>query len=275
VDAITDSLILHHARESARRLRGAEALRIETVQRILAREPLPPDQASARLGYRLAGRHLAFVVWCEEAGDEDRGDVLHDVAGVVARSVAGAGAPALIVGLQRGLVAGWVPVTARVEAGPLRLVGQGRSARCLVAVGSPASGPDGFRAGHDEAMRARRVARLLGTNQVVTTFAEVAAADLLTRDVGAARAFALRTLGPLTAGDDASRRLLATLRVYFDEGQSIARTGRRLGLSPNTVSYRVHRAVELTGEASGSSHALQAAALLAPLLGHEAPGRDA
>ena len=70
---------------------------------------------------------------------------------------------------------------------------------------------------------------------------------LLTADLDDAREFVDRELGPLSADDDASARLRATLTVYIEEGFSAARTGRRLGIHTNTVNYRVRRCAELRG----------------------------
>jgi len=54
--------------------------------------------------------------------------------------------------------------------------------------------------------------------------------------------------------------------VLLEEGQSFARTGRRLGIHQNTIAYRVRRAIELTGQDGAGSQALRAAVTLAPLL---------
>ena len=57
-----------------------------------------------------------------------------------------------------------------------------------------------------------------------------------------------RELGPLANDDDEMRRIAATLRVYFEEGSSLERAARRLGVHKNTVNNRVRRARELLGE---------------------------
>ncbi len=80
-------------------------------------------------------------------------------------------------------------------------------------------------------------------------------------------------LGPLAKDDDASRRLIATLRVFLQEGQSFSRAARRLGIHENTVAYRVRRVLELTGQQDAGSLVLRAAVELVPLL--EDGDRDA
>jgi sugar diacid utilization regulator len=42
-------------------------------------------------------------------------------------------------------------------------------------------------------------------------------------------------------------RLRATVRVYFEENASPARTSRRLSINKNTVVYRVHQVEEILG----------------------------
>ncbi|WCM39909.1 hypothetical protein GO600_07280 [Thermus antranikianii] len=53
----------------------------------------------------------------------------------------------------------------------------------------------------------------------------------------------LRLLAPLELHPE----LLATLEVYLQSGFSLKKTAHRLGLHPNSVLYRLHRAEELTG----------------------------
>ena len=40
---------------------------------------------------------------------------------------------------------------------------------------------------------------------------------------------------------------MPTLRIFFEEGQSYARTARRVGVHENTVAYRVRRAEAMLG----------------------------
>lgn len=135
-----------------------------------------------------------------------------------------------------------------------------------VATGRPGSGVEGFRTSHEEARRARRVARLLHGSAAMTRYEDVAVADLLTRDPDVARDVVRGALGPLAVDDDSSRRLLATLRTFLQEGQSFSRAARRLGIHENTVAYRVKRVLELTGQDDAGSLVLRAAVELVPLM---------
>lgn len=95
---------------------------------------------------------------------------------------------------------------------------------------------------------------------------EIGVLALLTVDIERARRFVQRTLGALVAEDASTRRLLDTLRVFQEEGQSFARAAARLGVHQNTVAYRVRRALELAGRQDASSLALRAAVALVPLV---------
>jgi DNA-binding PucR family transcriptional regulator len=75
----------------------------------------------------------------------------------------------------------------------------------------------------------------------------VALLALLTADPLAATRFVESELGELAGPDDSMARLRATLRIYFEENASPARTSRRLSINKNTVVYRVRKAEEILG----------------------------
>lgn len=56
-----------------------------------------------------------------------------------------------------------------------------------------------------------------------------------------------RELAGLVSADDASARLIATLRIFLDEGASHNRASKRLGIHENTVRYRIKQAEALLG----------------------------
>jgi DNA-binding PucR family transcriptional regulator len=117
-----------------------------------------------------------------------------------------------------------------------------------VALGEPAPGVAGFRASHEQAKHARRIATLSRRSPgSVTHYGRVALQAMATADLDQAQAFVEHHLGHLAAGDDTTRRLLATLRVYLDEHAGRGRTAKRLGVHENTVSYRIRQAEEILG----------------------------
>lgn len=266
VDAISLPLVRAHEDERVRRLRSADAIRSETVQALLAGAPIDPVTAEARLGYRLARRHVALIAWLEPDAPAEALDALDEHVAAVAAALARPGTRPLLLREAPRVAFAWVvPATTTAVADaaePMAARLEGTGVR--VCLGAAGDGPEGFRSSHDQARRARRVVRLLHLEAAVVAYPEVAVADLLTQDIDAARALARTTLGPLAADDAHARRLLSTLQAFLQEGRSYARTARRLGVHENTVSYRVRRALETAGAAD--TDALWVAVQLAPLL---------
>ena len=117
-----------------------------------------------------------------------------------------------------------------------------------LALGEPARGITGFRDSHRQALHARRVATLARRPPgAVTRYRRVALTAMATADMEQAQAFVERELAGLVGGDDASSRLIATLRIFLEEGASHSRASKRLGIHENTVRYRIRQAEELLG----------------------------
>jgi DNA-binding PucR family transcriptional regulator len=113
----------------------------------------------------------------------------------------------------------------------------------LAAFGSAGSGVAGFRRSHNEAMHARRVARLTRRRPgFVTRWEDVALAAVASVDLELTKQFVASELGRLAGGDDLTARLAATLRVYLEEQMSPRRAAQRLGVHENTVTNRVRAA---------------------------------
>lgn len=188
------------------------------------------------------------------------------MASIAAVLGAGAAGGPLVLRHAPRVLHAWVPrpeVGGTTEARVREVL---RPTAVRAAFGAVGRDVAGFRESHDQALRARRVARLLRRAATLTTFEQVATLDLLTQDAPAAVRLARTTLGPLAADDDRARRLLVTLRAYFEEEGSYARAARRLGIHENTIADRVRRALELTGHDRGDLRALRTAVELAPLL---------
>jgi len=271
VDAILQPLAAIYEEERERTVRGAHAMRADTVAAILAGAELDTQVASARLGYELGRPHLAVIAWVETHADEESIERLESVVTTASGGFGHGAARPLVVRAGSRVVFAWVPRGASGEEAVQQVRQRLRGTGVRIAVGRPGAGVTGFRASHDDARRARRVARLLRGTAAVTRFEDIAVTDLLTRDPDAARALTKATLGPLAGDDDASRRLLATLRVFFQEGQNFARAARRLNIHENTVAYRVRRAVDLTGQTDLDSLLLRAAVEIVPLLDTATP----
>ncbi|MCW3016916.1 MAG: regulatory protein [Solirubrobacterales bacterium] len=250
VDAVSGPLATAFVHEKERWARSAVAQRAEEIRTILEGRPVDEQRTSQRLRYELGRRHVAFVLWGEETADaEDAGSAFAQVAATVANTL-GCASP-LIVPSGRSVVWGWITL-ASADADPIattaELVPHLAKARARIAFGEPGLGVDGFRRSHAEALTARRVA-LLGQRAVGARvrFDDIALTALLTTDLAEARRYVERELGPLCEETDAMRRLVATLRVFLEEGASFVRAARRLSVHENTVAYRVKRAADLLG----------------------------
>jgi hypothetical protein len=248
VEAIERRLTDVYMGEHGQWVRSAAAVRAAEVRALLGGvAPLDTAAVSLRLGYELDRFHLGFVVWSEETGERP-GEAsalfaaMESAAAALARSL-GATAP-LTVAEGRHLNC-WAGRRSAPDPSRLRLP---RASGLSVATGTPAHGVEGFVLSHREALQARRVSRLRGNGAgALATYPELALEALLGDDLAAARRFVERELGDLAGPADATVRLAATLAIFLEEGSSFVRAGRRLGIHPNTVGYRVRRAESLLG----------------------------
>jgi hypothetical protein len=235
--------------ERERWVRSTAATRAETIDTILAGEPIDTPLASRRLGYELDRRHIAVVAWLQAHEEGQDTHTAMEAAIAQIRERLGA-STALVQPLGILSIASWISthdaVTSR-ELDDLRL--DTRSAPGVrLAVGEPAPGISGFRQSHNEAAHARRVAELAARPPgTITRYARVALTAITTADIDQTRTFVQRELRGLAADDDLTTRLTATLRTYLDEHSSRGRTAKRLGIHENTVSYRIKQAEEILG----------------------------
>ena len=239
VDLLSHQATTEYLDEVQRLARQASVAQATLVRGVLSADPDDLAGASRRLGYDLGGRHLAAVLKAP-SGDEMTATLLERAARALADACGGGRPLAVVVDSRTAWV--WVAIGADVEiprtvSGPVR-----------AGVGRPGRGLGGFRTSHGEALEASRIAELTESPQgTVTRYAAVELASLCARDVEACRRFVRSNLGPLAVADDQSRRLLATLQVFFREGSNYRATARRLGVHHNTVVYRVTQAEELLG----------------------------
>jgi hypothetical protein len=269
VRTLDGGLVRRWAEERERWVRTTAAVQTDTVRALLAGEQGDLLAAGRTLRYDLAHVHTAFVVWAPDAASDtastDPG-AIERAAGAVAAALRGR--DRLIVPLRGSLVAGWV------DGGEESTLIGGRAPRralagALVAIGSPGAGLEGFRRSHQEALDARRVARLSASRAgSIVSYAATAVAALASSDLDRARTFVAAELGSIAAHDGDARRLAATLRVYLEEGLSPRRTARRLGIHENTVTNRVKAIEDRLGHPiQPRMTELLVALRLAPLLG--------
>jgi hypothetical protein len=235
--------------ERERWLRSAAASQAEAISTILCGHPIDIDVAGRRLRHDLRRVHVAAIAWLD-AHEEGRNTLALLEAAI--RDIAAA------IGTQRPLIqplgtlsaAAWFSTSSAV---PSRVLDELRfrtatAAGVRVAIGEPARDIAGFRASHEEALEAQRIARLAGRREgSITRYSDISLRALATKDLDQARAFVHRELGSLAQADDTTRRLAATVRTYLDENGSRGRTAKRLSIHENTVAYRLRQAEELLG----------------------------
>jgi hypothetical protein len=246
LDSVCLRIVEAFTEERERWLRSSAAVRAATVNAILAGELVELEASSARLGYELRRHQLGLVLWVEgrTPGEDAFGRL--ERAALALTGAVGCTRP-LLIPAGPGQLWAWAnsyePVELdALEQAALKLCG------VHVGVGAWSTGPEGLRRSHEEALHARRVARLAGIQPVpVTCYRDVVVASLLSADLERSQRFVIDTLGPLAAASDYTVRLRETLRAFLAEGSSHVGVARRLHVHENTVAYRVHRAEELMG----------------------------
>ena len=121
-----------------------------------------------------------------------------------------------------------------------------RKAGAQAAIGEPASGVDGFRAGYHDVARVEEVRRYWREAPDVLRFSDVRLEALLLNDIESARRFVLDELGPLADNSAASARLRETLLAWCT-ARSHVDAAEQLRLHEHTVRNRLRRAEALLG----------------------------
>ncbi|MBV6762306.1 PucR family transcriptional regulator [Rhodococcus opacus] len=221
--------------ERAEILRGSQPELRETVALVLDGAPITVQRAESRLGYRLEQEHTAVVVWSAEPDDFGRVDDIVEIFGKRRR----ARPLTVIPGASTKWV--WVPGTEDIDREQLRsAVDPSGSVR--VAVGGRATGVEGFRRSHLDAIAAQRMVARLDSPQRVVFFDEVQLVALMTSDAEGADQFVRQILGDLA---HASRDIRETVLAFIEENGSVRRVADRLYAHRNTVVRRVARAETL------------------------------
>jgi DNA-binding CsgD family transcriptional regulator len=189
---------------------------------------------SAALGYPLDALHLGLVGWGAP-----------DVADTVRAFGEQLGELTLVVRAGEELAWGWTARRspfARLEPREMaHLLGDG----AFVAVGTPATGIEGFQRTHRQALAAQRIA--LRLSQQVTLYEHVALEAMASEDEASCEAFIVQELGPLAADDGRAARLRETLRAYIATGHNAASTAAVLGIHDQTVRYQLRSIETLLG----------------------------
>lgn len=225
------------------------------------------DAAATALGYPLRGTHLALILW-SAGGDPAGGELLRleRFTRTAAETLDLHNSP-LFIAEDRVSGWAWLPIDPGIAepVDAIRALAATADAAIHVALGTVDSGLAGFRRSHHRARDARRVAAAAPAAPRVSTAADqgMAVAALLAENLAGTRRWVLDTLGPLATDTPNDARLRDTLRVFLSLGSSYTAAAEQLVLHPNSVRYRVNRAIERRGRPIGEGRIDIELALLA------------
>ncbi|WP_218583461.1 CdaR family transcriptional regulator [Pseudomonas sp. CM27] len=223
------------------------------VTRLLDGRDVDAEQLGRRLGYSLAQRHHACLVWSEIPDAEIR--PLEDMARALAQ-LTGTLAP-LIVFAGPATLWAWSNASKPLDLHLLQGVAR-QFPKIRAAIGSAGAGVNGFRRSHLEALTTQRLMGRLAGSPAVATIDQVRMVSLMTQDARAARQFVLSTLGRLATEPSV---LQHSLHVFLANGCNVTQTAEVLGTHRNTLLRRLERAQDLL-PIPFADHRIQIAAAL-------------
>lgn len=196
--------------------------------------------------YRLDRTHLAMIVWSQSP------QVTLARVDAAARALASSlhpPGPPIIVASDRHTIWLWVPFGQQVPAvDSAALTGAAALPDGVhAAVGLPAADVGGFQRSHRQAQAAYELATTIGRpGPPIIGYGDpgVAAVSLMTRDLDSTRAWVHELLGPLAADSPGTEVLRETLSEYLARGESHVHTAKAMTLHPNTVKYRIGKAMD-------------------------------
>lgn len=265
MDEFSSRMTAEYLAEHDRWLASGAVAREEAVRAILDGQPVREETARELLAYRLEGRHLAVVAWCDSPAADTAADLRRTAAELL--HLRGCSS-ALVLPMGATTLWAWgdLHTPFPTEAPGAYPYPEG----FRFAFGSVRQGVPGFRQSHEDAQLAARVVRLNphGTAPVVD-YPDIALPALLCADLPALRRFVGDELGALAADTPHAEQLRRTLRLYLRNERGLMAVAAQLHVARNTVTYRVKRAQELLGHDPASRlpeamAALEAARVLGP-----------
>ncbi len=217
--------------------RGTHAERLEIVELILDGAPIGRQRAACRLGYNLDQTHTAAVIWSDEPEFDSR------QLERATDALAGLAKAAHTLSVIASAATRWVWIPGRIKPKPDRLLKALNDIPGVrVAIGSTASGVEGFRRSHLDAITTQRTLGRLNSTQRVAEFQAVQLVSLITEHPERADQFIRDTLGALQS---ASPELKDSVLTFINEQCSASRAATRLYTHRNTVLRRIERAEQL------------------------------
>ena len=269
IDWMSQQVVAIYEEERDRWLENQNSLRALRVREVLtATKPIDVDAATTSIRYPLRWHHLGLVMWYPDAGIE--GDQLGRLQRYLRElgESAGAAASPLFAAADRSCGWGWLPYRAAVAdaSDKVRKFTLARPDSPSVAIGTMASGVEGFRQSNREAKTARSVAVIAKRPEPTVIAATDPGLSVVARlggDVADTRDWVAAVLGDLAGDNENDARLRDTLRVFLGCGSSYKVAAEELNLHFNSVKYRVGRAVARRGREIGSDRLDVELALLA------------
>lgn len=242
LDTVIERLADEFRDEEERLARERSLARVEDVKQVLLGGPdIRVDDASTRLGYRLSGRHVAAVL--RDCADEPDPKALSQATRDLTHALGIGIGQGLIIRVDVRTVWCWIPASdvplPRLPAPKVRV---------RIALGRPATGLEGFRQTHREALDALRVAET--TERFVpgiVHYQDVDVAAMCLAEPDRCRDFIRTELGPLLEDDDSTRRHRATLVAYYAANSNFRAAASHLGVHHNTVRYRLEHVERVLG----------------------------
>jgi DNA-binding PucR family transcriptional regulator len=254
IDWISQQVVAVYEEERERWLENQNSIRALRVREVVAgKAKVDVDATSDSIRYPLRWHHLAVVMWYSDEGAS--GDELARLQRFLRElgQTTDVGSNPLFAAADQTTGWGWLPYRS-APANAVESVQEFARERAdppSVAIGTVASGVDGFRRSYREAQAARAVAVAGGAHGATVIAASdpgLAAAALLGGDIGAARVWVGDVLGELSADTENDARLRETLRLFLRCGSSYKQAAEELDLHFNTVKYRIGRAVARRGK---------------------------
>ncbi|WP_447644907.1 PucR family transcriptional regulator [Nocardioides zeae] len=250
IDWISQRVVTVYENEREAWLANQRNEREARVRGLLAGDHRDLDQAERLLGYRLRGRHVAAVSWLSDAATSDQLTRSARALRMLARHLGSPQVP-LVVGQDENTTWAWIQVPAGCDStAGLASWSFDQTPAPAIALSSVHEGVDGFRVGHEEAVRVQRVA-LLGDGPARQVLSHdepgTALATLLSDDLAATRRFVRRVLGGLAADDETAARQRSTLLVFLRHDFSYTATADAMAMHKNSVRYRVATAEKVLG----------------------------
>lgn len=254
VDWISQQIVTVYEIERERWLENRNTVRAARIRELIDGKDIELDTAEAALGYPLRQNHLGLILWLpEESAVTNKLAHLEQAASSIGRGLRCPRRP-LFAPCDRTSGWAWLPLGSTRPATDTLTDFLHDSQDVRVALGGVASGVAGFRATHEEAAQAQRVAVIAGPDATrVTSFTQpgVRAAALLSTDLRQTKTLVKDVLGPLAADDPNHARLRETLLTFLSTGGSYTTTAELLSMHKNSVKYRVARAQEERGRSIG------------------------